>query len=270
MAENLLIANTAEEAVNCKTAGNVYLAGGTEIMRLNSYVDADSYVSIRKISQMRKVTPSVGSVDIGAACTFQEIIDAGSAPDYLKEALHFNASRTRRNMATIGGNIAICRDDSYLVPTLMAAGAELDLLNTNGEIERVTVEGYISGKDKYADSLITNIRLSTGGITVKSSRSANTAQSHARLTASLGFKDGEYSAYAAVKKLGIVKMGTLMKEMNSDKTLSEDEIVEIVKNDAGIALEDDLLYGGADYRKYLIGITFALLYEGINNEGGRA
>ena len=57
--------------------------------------------------------------------------------------------------------------------------------------------------------------------------------------------------------------------------LTEDEIVSFVKENygtgkSGIKFEDDLLYGSADYRIYLLGITVALMYAEIEGKGGRA
>ena len=54
------------------------------------------------------------------------------------------------------------------------------------------------------------------------------------------------------------------------REMTEDEIVELVKNDSSIKLEDDLLYGSADYRRYLLGITLALMYAGLDKKGGAA
>lgn len=260
MAERLIIAHTPQEAVQAKSGDNAYLAGGTEAMRLGSEFACDAYVSLRRTEALREVKRSSGKLEIGASCTFQELMDSADVPAYLKEALQFMASRTRRNMATIGGNVAVCRDDSFLVPTLLAASASVSLMNKDGSSEEVGLEQYIAGRDKYKDCLILSINLPDGAI-VKSVRSANTAQSHARLTAALGKKDGKYMAYAAIKNYGLVKLGGIAEKMSSADNLSEDEITDYLKNDAKIALKDDLLYGGADYRKYLLGITFAQMYQ---------
>ena len=48
MAEKLIIAQTAEEAVQAKSGDNAYLAGGTEAMRLGSEFACDAFVSLRK------------------------------------------------------------------------------------------------------------------------------------------------------------------------------------------------------------------------------
>lgn len=266
MAEKLILTQTAEEAVRAKNKSNVYMAGGTEVMRLGSAVDADAYVSVRKVPYMKEIASEDGKVRIGAACTFQELVNDDRVPAYLKEAALFMASRTRRNMATIGGNIAVARDDSFLLPTLIAAGAELVLKDVDSE-ETISAAEYIAHDGKYKDKLILSVSVPAEGISVKSSRSANTAQSHARLTAALSEKDGRYTAVAAVKNSGLYILGRLSSAL-SEEDPDEDEIIEIAKANDNVKLEDDLLYGGADYRRYLIGITFALMYEEM--KGGRS
>lgn len=263
MADKLTIARTTGEAARAGNKDNTYLAGGTELLHLGSELARDSYISIRRLEGLRFVRKSQDAIEIGAACTFQELIENPDIPAYLKEALGFMASRTRRNMATIGGNVAACRDDSFLVPTLLAASAELTLLDNNENKEEISLEEYISGKSDYSAHLIISIKLPAEGVEVRSARSANTAQSHARLTAALGRKDERYSAYAAIKNYGLVKFGVITDKMSSPGSLSEEEIVDYIKNDEKIALTDDLLYGSADYRKYLLGIFFADMYADI-------
>ena len=52
MAGQLVVAATIEEALKAKQAGGVFLAGGTEINRLDSLVEAETLVSIRKIPEL--------------------------------------------------------------------------------------------------------------------------------------------------------------------------------------------------------------------------
>ena len=269
MAENLILASTPEEAVKAKAEGCSFLAGGTEALRLGSPLSAGSYVSVRRTEAMRGISSDAGIVTVGAACTFQELIESESVPGWLKEALHFMASRTRRNMATIGGNIASCRDDSFLLPTLIAASAVLQLMDADGSCEMIFAEDYAAEREAYEGRLITTVSVPAEGIAIRSARSANTAQSHARLTAALSFDEGRYKAAAALKNSGIYVLDDIAEALGS-RELSEDEIVELVKNDESIKLEDDLLYGSADYRRYLLGITLALMYAGLKKEGGAA
>lgn len=270
MAENLIIATTPEEAFKAFNASASYMAGGTEVNRLGSSVEGETLISIRRIPALKTVEAADGRIRIGACCTFQELEDNELIPDYLKEALLFMASRTRRNMATIGGNIALCRDDSFLIPTLTAAGAELELLSEEG-ISIVTLGDYISSAASGCSSeepaavprtaLITRILLPAEAVVV-SKRHANTAHSHARLTVALGYADGSYTAACAIKNGGIHQMKVISAALNSDPDMSEEAILKMVRGCDGLSLEDDLLYGSADYRKYLLGVTVSMLrYE---------
>ncbi len=128
MAGKLTIAGSAAEAVSLKDAGSVFLAGGTEINRLGSTITAGHLISIKRVEELKEIKESVGLVSIGAGCTFSEVLASDLVPAYMKEACRFMASQTKRNMATIGGCAALLRSDSYIIPTLMAAKAKLELL----------------------------------------------------------------------------------------------------------------------------------------------
>ena len=134
MAMKLLMAKSPEEAIGFKTAAAAFLAGGTEVNRLGSdaAAKAETLISLKRCAGMDRIETDGENVRIGAMCTFQQLIESDKIPAYLKEAAYFMASRTKRNMATIGGNIAALRDDSYLIPVLSAAGAVLELAGTGG------------------------------------------------------------------------------------------------------------------------------------------
>lgn len=164
-------------------------------------------------------------------------------------------------MATIGGNIAIKRDDSFLIPTLTAAGAKLNIISDKGS-KTIDIADYVFAGPEFEDCLIVSVEVPSKDVIVKSTRSANTAQSHARMTAALGFNGGRYTACVALKNSGIYILKDLANKM-SESEMTEDEIIEFVKTKEDIRLEDDLLFGSADYRRYLCGISFALMYADI-------
>ena len=267
MAEKLIIAKSSSEAIEAKNDSNIYLAGGTEVQRLGSYQNADSYISVRRAADMRSVTENDGLITIGAACTFQELCDNSIVPGFLKEALLYMGSRTRRNMATIGGNIAACRDDSYIIPALIVAGATLQLADKNKDIT-ADISDYISDRDKYSGCLILSVTVPDAGISVISKRYSNTAQSHARLTVSMGYYNKSFAVAAAVKNTGIFILDSVAKALTVDPVMTEGEIVTLVKNDKTIEFKDDLLYGSAEYRRYLLGITVAIMYAKATEKGG--
>ena len=108
MATQLLMAKSPEEAIGAKNATAVFIAGGTELNRLgtDAATAADTLISLKKCAGLNEIKDAGDKVCIGAMCTFQQIAESEKVPAYLKEAAHFMASRTKRNMATIGGNIA--------------------------------------------------------------------------------------------------------------------------------------------------------------------
>ena len=267
MAEKFVIAGTAEEAAALKTAEAAYLAGGTEINRLNSLVDPKILISIRKIGELKAITKQDGSVMIGAGCTFQEAIESDLVPEYIKEACFFMGARTKRNMATIGGNIAMKRDDSYLLPTLIAAGAVLMLMGGDGSTCDMAVEDYVkAGDEAVGNALILKVAVPESLDFIKANRQANTVESNARLTICLGIKDGRYKAAAAVKKSGLYVLDDLAALLEKDPEASEEDLISWAKA-KDMPMEDDKIFGSVDYRRYLLGVTFARLLRDYGKGG---
>ena len=157
MATKLLMAKSPEEAAVSKTASAAFVAGGTEVNRLGSDIAEKSatLISLKRCSGLDGIEEDAGYVTIGAMCTFQDLVESGKVPGWLKEAALFMASRTKRNMATIGGNIAAKRSDSYLIPALSAAGAVLELLGSDAKTERIGIAEYLDGA--YDDKLIVSV-----------------------------------------------------------------------------------------------------------------
>ena len=260
MATKLLMAKSPEEAIGSKTASAAFLAGGTEVNRLGSDIaeKADTLISLKMCSGLGDITEADGCVRIGAMCTFQQIVESEKTPAYLKEAALFMASRTKRNMATIGGNIAALRDDSYLLPVLFAVCAELEVLKAGGK-ESICVNSFKEAAEAGGDMLITAVKVPKD-IKVVSKRYANTAQSHAVLTMSAAMLDDGISMAGAVKNAGIHRFDRLEEAFNGDPDISEEKIVEMVKGCTGLKVSDDM-FGSEAYKRYLIGVTAFSLYR---------
>lgn len=269
MAGKLTIAGSAAEAVSLKDAGSVFLAGGTEINRLGSTITAGHLISIKRVEELKEIKESVGLVSIGAGCTFSEVLASDLVPAYMKEACRFMASQTKRNMATIGGCAALLRSDSYIIPTLMAAKAKLELLEKDGDERIICIETYLEEKETYKDMLITAIILPGDDRPVLSKRYANTAQSHAVLTVSMG-GDGnkDISIAAAIKNAGIYDLSDLAVELESDPDMTEEEIIDWVYGCERIAAADDI-FGSEKYKRYLLGVTVSLMLEQLRKGGAR-
>ena len=268
MARELILAKTAEEAVTAKTGSAVFVAGGTEVNRLGSEKaeNADILISLKKCSGLSDITASVGYVTIGSMCTFQQLVESDAVPGYIREAALFMGSRTRRNMATIGGNIAALRDDSYLIPVLIAAGAVIEIAGHGGAGERMGIEEYIGRFDECKDSLMTSVTVPEE-IKIVSKRYSNTAQSHAVLTMAASLTEDGFSLAAALKNSSIYRFIDFEKAIKADPGMSDDAIIEWFRSYDGVSVEKDM-FGGTDYKRYLLGVTAADMYRHLT-EGGR-
>ena len=193
----------------------LFLSGGTEILRLNTEVDKNSPLIDILPLLSDEIRKEGDSVLIGASATFALLLSSPVVPDYMKEALCYMPSPQLRNQATIGGNIASWRDDSFLIPTLSASGAELTVVSSDGEKERMSIEDY-----GVKRSLILSVSIPASA-EVRNFRESLTSHSHAVVTASFG--EGE--CYA-VKGSGIF--------------FSYDEL----------KFNDDM-FGSASYKSYL-------------------
>ena len=292
MSRELCAAASASEAVSMRDASSAYLAGGTELLRSGTERSADRLIMLKNIPELKGVsgeTPE--AVRIGSMTTFQEALGSDLVPAYLKEALRYMASRTKRNMATIGGNVALMRDDSYLAATLIAAHAKLELLRRvkpdSGESaqvrfgcpdknrldleetaqgrgdqpvrEAICIRRYLQHREEYQKDLITAIMVRTD-ICVVSKRYANTAESHSYLTAAMGYADGRFRVGVSVKNAGVF----FPKEFSD--SLGEDENAEtfarFANSWAGLDIPDDL-YGSTAYKRYLLGVTLENLYRSL-------
>ncbi len=260
MAENLIIAQSAAQAASLKNGESAFLAGGTEINRLGSSIEASTLISIGRIPELDGIREEDGFVRIGAMSTFQEIVDSPVVPAYLKEACLFMGSRTKRNMATIGGNIALRRTDSYLYPTLIACHAKLEFLDGKGERESRCVNCFLKNYDELKDRLIVSV-LVPKDIAVASKRYSNTLQSHAVLTVSMGMKDGKINLGVAAKNAGLVNLKEISAALET-KELSDEELLKMISLD----FKQDI-FGSPEYKRYLLSVTIADLSKKV--KGGK-
>ncbi len=212
---------------NADTA--VYLAGGTDDLRLGGAAEGKDLIDINGLG-MDKLEICGDKLCIGARCTLQDLAECELVPDFIREAARFCASFEKRNAATVGGNIALRRDDSYLAAALTAADAVLECIcPTHGEKEKKIGE-YLQC-DCLA--LITNIKIDadrSGWV----KRFGNTAASHAAVIAAQSGNIYALSVHGAGFAYG-----------------NSPEIAE------SLTYTDDIT-GSAEYKKYLAKTAFTL------------
>lgn len=222
---------TAAEAVELRRANpdnTVYFAGGTDDLRLGGDADGKELIDINALG-LDTVTQKDGKLYIGARVTLQQLIDSDLVPAFLKEAAGFCASFVKRNAATVGGNLGLRRDDSYLAAALCAADAELKCLGFMGEKTKKVYE-YLTGDCKCLIEYIVIDADRRGRV----KRFGNTSNSHATL---IGAESG--GIYALSVHGSGLAVGT-SPDLYQTMTFTDD------------------LTGGADYKKYLAKTVFEL------------
>ena len=118
--------SSVEEALELLAVpGAQALAGGTFTLAFDARDKPARIVDIsRTVPRSIEATPA--ALRIGAAATFQELIESDAAPAVLKAAAGSMANRNTRNRATVGGNLGANKSCSSLAPTLLVLGASVE------------------------------------------------------------------------------------------------------------------------------------------------
>ena len=170
-----------------------------------------------------------GKLYIGARCTLNQIIDSELVPAFIKEAAHFCASFVKRNSATVGGNIGLRRQDSYLAAALTAADAVLQSITPHGE-EMKPIGEYLQSDCKRLIEYVVLPAKRSGWV----KRFTNTTSSHAAVTAAAS--EGIYALRGSGSGFAY----------GTDPDLADT-----------MEFTDDIS-GSAEYKKYLAKIVFTL------------
>jgi len=142
MITSIVRPKSVAEAVRARTApGAAYLGGGTWL----SSGRAESVTTLVSLEHLgldsirvegakstayhgaKRGALESGRCIIGASVTFQSLVDSPLVPPVLRAAARLTASRTLRNMVTIGGELGLLPDDSAVIPVLIVLGAEVSV-----------------------------------------------------------------------------------------------------------------------------------------------
>ena len=222
---------TAAEAVAIRRASpdtTAYLAGGTDDLRLGGAAEGKELIDINALG-FDTIEEKDGKLYIGARVTLQQLVDSDLIPAFIKEAAKFCASFAKRNSATVGGNLALRRDDSYLAAAFCAAEAKLLGLGGHGEKEELVYD-YLRSACKCLLMYIVIDKDREGWV----KRFGNTSASHATLI--------------AAESKGVYALSVKGSALACGNTPDLYETMEFC---------DDLT-GSAEYKKYLAKTVFSL------------
>ncbi|MFA6776106.1 MAG: FAD binding domain-containing protein [Sphaerochaetaceae bacterium] len=274
MLHQFIAPQTISEALNLHRAktGSVYYAGGTEINRLGSTVKGKSAIGLQALG-LDGISKDEHGVHIGAMVTFQKALESEFVPDVLKTALSFMGSFTKRNMATIGGNVAMCSDDSYIVCTLLALRARLETaqLAEDGSYseENLPLREYHAHFDQYKESLILEVVVPNFHRFVASRRFSRTIESHSAVTCAFGCECGgkgmvsHSRMYAAIKGTGLIRFKETENLIEQQDHVRRDAFHATLQKE--ITAIDDVTGGGA-YKRYITEEAFWEMYEAFHKE----
>jgi putative selenate reductase FAD-binding subunit len=257
-----------------KKAG--FLAGGTDINRLNSQSVYETVIDMTSAC-LKKIDKTDLGIEIGACVTFEKALEDPSIPAYLRKALRYAGSRTLRNMATIGGNVALQRSDSYLLPVLIAAKARLITvdLSENGELieDSVPIREYVEHRDMFHHTLIARICLDKPDRFAASERFCKSIQAPPSIVVGFG---ADYSEQKRMLNNLRIVIGTspygIYRLLDVEEAVNQGAIQTTVELEKAVADETKAISdftGSSSYKKYLAGTAAANFFTECLTASGR-
>ncbi len=132
---------TIEQALQLKAElgpGAVFLAGGTEVN--NRLANRPTALIDLAGLGLDGLDVSEDGIRIGAGVTFQRLVDHPDVPEVLRTAALQMANRNIRNRATVGGHLGNNRSCADLIPTLLAARAQVTLADREVSLDALIAD----------------------------------------------------------------------------------------------------------------------------------
>ena len=254
---------TVAEAVKAKSApGAAWLGGGTW---LNSgrAEHVTTLVSLENLG-LDSIRTEAGRCVIGAAVTFQELADSALVPHALRAAARLTASRTLRNMVTVGGELGLGADDSAVIPVLIALGA---VVNLAGKKKPMPIRSFL---DEGSTGLILGVSVPNGLLAAVRAVS-RTSHSPRSLVAAVSARAAARALQAPVIVVSDCR-GHLVRLADAENSLDgaalppREKIEQLAR--AGFSPLPDL-HASVEYKQYMAGVLVADLLSSLAGEAGK-
>lgn len=277
MIQEFLVASNISDALALKrnNTKSMWFAGGTEINRHGSTLDGKVGISLKALG-LDQIVDEGPSIRIGAMVSLQQLIESPLVPAWLKEAARYCGSYTRRHMATIGGNLALMSDHSFLVPALLASRCTLMTANlTEGGAyseDEVPVREYYTYYKQHATTLILAISLPKDKRYVGSRRYALSVQNRSAANVAFGAMMGEglvishVRVVAAIHGSGVQRLSEVENAIEAGE-LSSREDVQLAVSQALEAVDD--FVGSSQYKRYIAAEGIGQLFGEFLKGGAR-
>jgi putative selenate reductase FAD-binding subunit len=251
MITDILRPRTIREAVRAKTGPDTaYLGGGTWLNSRRADVPT-ILISLEKLA--------LGTIDtdgkrcaIGATVTLQQMVDAPSVPRALREAASLTASRTLRNMKTIGGEIGLWPSDSALVPALLALDARVLLAGRKKPVPMA--EAHSSAGDLILGIIVT-------WTTALSAVRAVSRTSHSGASVVAAVSAGALRPALAETRVvlsdcrgQLVRLVAVEEALNGSPLPPKEQIEGMISRAFAPAAD---MHGSVEYKRYMAGVLTA-------------
>ncbi|MGA2479825.1 MAG: FAD binding domain-containing protein [Spirochaetia bacterium] len=243
---------TVREAVREKSApGASYLGGGTW---LNAR-PADGPVILVSLENLGLdgISLTDAGCDIGAAATFQQIADTHGVPCAVQDAVLLTASRTVRNMVTLGGELGLRPADSALIPALMALDAGVFVAGQKKPVSIGQLEHERPG------ALILSARVAAADRRCRLKTISRTAHGpRSIVVAASGRADGQVLREVRIIASDCTGQRVRLVELEKDlEGASLPETARLEKLTRSLFTPRADIHASADYKRYIVGVLVA-------------
>ena len=269
-------AKTPEEAVSLRqAAGNagLYLAGGTMVVPL-AVEAVEVLVDISRLD-FAAIDARDGDVSLGALTRLADLVSPQIESDLpmVYEAVRQCATPIIRNMATVGGALAVVHLPSDLAVALLALDARLEMLGANKttiRLEDLLRQGWLKGHDLILKVTAAKPRRGRGTHFAKFGRSAiDIALVNAAVALDLA-PGGKIEALRLVVGQSYslpVLLGEVADEARG-KIISTSIIEDLARKAAASIKPRSDFRASGEYRKHLVEVLVARSLAGAATEAG--
>jgi putative selenate reductase FAD-binding subunit len=263
MITDIVRPKSVAEAVRARTApGAAYLGGGTWLSSGRAQ-HVTTLVSLEHLG-LGSIRPESGRCVIGASATFQSLVDSPLVPPVLRAAVRLTASRTLRNMVTMGGELGLSPDDSAVIPVLIVLGADVAVA---GRKKPVSIEAFL---DKGQPGLILGVsvpRQATAAVQAVSRTSHSPRLLVAAVSARAVAPALEQPRLVLSDCRGLrVRLSGAERKLDGAPLPPRQDIEALARAEFSPGSDP---YASAAYKRYMAGVMIADLLAGLSDEAPR-
>jgi probable selenate reductase FAD-binding subunit len=198
---------------------------------------------------------------LGAAATFQQVLDAPGVTEAVRAAIAGTASRTLRNMITVGGELGHCPSDSVLIPVLAALDARVHVAGRHP----LGIDEYRAARASGPVGLIVEVSASDADRSCAVSSLARTSHGRRSLVIAVSVarflpRLSRVRIVASDCRGQVLRLGDAEEAIEGSPLPAKDRIESLVR--AAFWPTSDL-HASTEYKRYLAGVYAADLLHGL-------